>query len=46
MKEEQGEGYLIKKLVSEKPQQVMGKMNSMQEMLEKFQQVVDNINRV
>ena len=39
MKEEQGEGYLIKKWVLEKPQQVMGKMNRVQKMLEKFQQV-------
>ena len=45
MKEEQGEGYLMKWWVLEKPQQVMGKMDRVQKMLDKFQQVVDKINR-
>ena len=46
MKDEQGDRYLIKKCVLKKPQQVMGKMNRMQNMLNRFQQVVDKINKM
>ena len=45
MKEEQGEGYLMKKWALEKPQQVMGKINGVQKMLEKLQKVMDKIHR-
>ena len=44
MKEEQGEGYLMKRWVSKKLQQVMGKMKRVQKMLGNFQQVVNKIN--
>ena len=43
---EQEEGYLMKKLVFEKPQQVGGKMNMVPKILEKFQQVMDKTYRV
>ena len=46
MKEEQGEGYLIRKWVLEKPQKVMGKMTTVQKMWDRFQQVVDRMNWV
>ena len=35
----------MKKWVLKKPQQVMGKINRVQKMLGKFQQVVDKIQR-
>ena len=44
MKEEQREGYLMKRWDIEKPQQVTGKMYRVQKMLDKFQQVMDLIN--
>ena len=44
--EEQGNGYLMRKWVLEKLQQVEGKMNRLQKTLKKFQQAMDKINRV